>query len=446
MTALSNITTVNITRLTSVIATQTFGVPAIISQFLPGATSQTFTRTRFYTSLAGLLADGWLNTDSVYLAAAQLLGQANKPAQFMVGRIDSGDANIGVSLSAIQLESQGWYCFSVIGQTSAAITLSTSLIASNSIASTIAGIVVPAQVFTTDHATTMTAWAAKIVTALTDAGFATPTATPVGNVMTVAQAGRDIGSVVVTITLGASQPTVATVYSQTAATQTGAAAWVATSAVPTMLGVADSDVNWYNSGSTTDLAYLLKVANQYNVWGIYHALPSEYIQFAWMGLELSKAPGASTWADKTLVNVTPDNLSETNRMNIEAKNGNTYTPIANTGRTLWGYSFAGELIDVQRNLDYAVALIQSDNANLKLSMNKVPANDSGVVLEENTLKGSCKALELQGVFQPGTSVTTSIPYSQWASADKASGTNRMTFTAGIQRAILKSTINGTLTL
>ena len=75
--------------------------------------------TEIYTSLAGLLADGWLTTDDVYLYAASLLQQNPSVQKFVVGRRTvapdvSPDADWAAALTAIQNEYADWYAFTIV--------------------------------------------------------------------------------------------------------------------------------------------------------------------------------------------------------------------------------------------------------------------------------------------------------------------------------------------
>lgn len=55
------------------------------------------------------------------------------------------------------------------------------------------------------------------------------------------------------------------------------------------------------TSGASDLPYQLRALSNGRAFSIYHAKPEEYAQFAWMGLELAKVPGKSTWAEKVLV-------------------------------------------------------------------------------------------------------------------------------------------------
>jgi len=329
------------------------------------------------------------------------------------------------------------------GNVALSSTFSGSLVTGNTVNMVVACKTVASQAFVTDHATTMTELAAKIVTALTETGYATPTAVVSTNTITITQAGRQIDAVTAVVTGGATQATLANVFSIVKQGVLDCAAWANTQSK--IFGYSDTDVEMYNPAATTDLAYQLKALAYDRTWGIYHAIPADYIQFAWMGLELAKDPGKSTWAHKSLQGVTPDNLTEGQNSAILAKNANTYTAIAGSGRTLNGKVSSGENIFVIRNIDYATSEIQADGADFKFKLDIVPANDKGILAEETTLKGTLARMEDEGVFIPGSSSTTSVKYSAWSESDKTSGTNRMTFASNIQGAILKTIIEGTVT-
>lgn len=105
--ALKDIVTVNITRETTSVAVAAFNVPMILSTF---ATTTKFTgRTRVYGSLAELSDDGWASTDAVYKMAQAIFSQNPTVNKVVVGRADSGDADVAASLNAIAGDNNSWY-------------------------------------------------------------------------------------------------------------------------------------------------------------------------------------------------------------------------------------------------------------------------------------------------------------------------------------------------
>lgn len=107
--ALKDIVSVNITRETTSVAVAAFNVPLILSTFATGKTTTAFTRARSYGSLKELTDDGWASTDAVYKMANAIFAQNPSVSRVVVGRADSGDANVAASLAAIQAEDNSWY-------------------------------------------------------------------------------------------------------------------------------------------------------------------------------------------------------------------------------------------------------------------------------------------------------------------------------------------------
>ena len=438
MTATSNIVNVTVSRQTATVSRTTFGVPAIIGQFATSKTSPSFTRARYYASLATMAADGWAVGDAVYDAAALVFGQAQKPARIMVGRIDSADATIAASLDAIQLETADWYGFGLVGITSVKMSLSTPLTAGNVIASSIDGVAVAPVAYLTSHVNTMGLWKTAIEAAITGA-----TATVSGNDITVVLAGRDLSPATVAVS-GGTAVTGTVSYIADPTKTLGAAAWAASNGAK-LFGHADADASILTSG-TSDLPYQLKALSNGRAFSIYHAKPEEYAQFAWMGLELAKVPGKSTWAEKVLAGVTADNLTEAATTNAWGKNCSTFTAIGGANVAVFGVLANGEPVETVRGIDYATSEIQADLWSLKLNNDKVPYNDAGIVLEEGTLRGTGARMEAAGVFVPGSFEVQAPKFADVSTEDIAARTLRMGFTARIQNAIVKTDVAGVVTL
>ena len=438
MTATSNIVNVTVSRQTATVAHTTFGVPAIIGQFATSKTSPAFTRARYYASLATMAADGWAVGDAVYDAAAKVFGQAQKPARVMVGRIDAADANIAASLDAIQLEAADWYGFGLVGITSVKMSLSTQLTTGNVVSSTIDGVSIGSVTYATSHANTMGLWKTAIESAI-----AGSVATVNGNDITVVLAGRDLSPATVSVS-GGTTVTAAVSYIADSTKTLGAAAWALTNGQK-VFGHADADASILTSG-TSDIPYQLKALSNGRAFSIYHALPHEYAQFAWMGLELAKVPGKSTWAEKVLQGVTADSLTEAATTNAWGKNCSTFTAIGGQNVAVFGVLADGEPIETVRGIDYAVSEIQADLWALKLNNDKVPYNDAGIVLEEGTLRGTGARMETAGVFVPGSFDVQAPKFADVSTDDIAARLLRLGFTARIQNAIVKTDVAGVVTL
>lgn len=439
MTALSNIIQVNVSRLTAAVARSEFGILAIIGEFATSKTTTTFTRTRYYGSLTEMASDGWASGDAVYDAAQKAFGQAQKPSRIMVGRIDSTDATIAAALDAIQLESADWYGFSLVGITSGKFEFSADLITGNVVSLTIDGVSVGPVTYATSHANTMGLLETAIESAISGA-----TASVTGRYIVVEKAGRDLSPITVSVSGGASQPTTTVTYITDSTDTLGAAAWAAAAGAK-IFGHADADPAIL-TGSAGSLPGQLKAASYDRAFSIFHKLPNEYAQVAWMGLELSKKPGKSTWAEKIIQGVTADVITEGQYSNAIGLNCNVFVPMGGQNVTLLGVMANGEAIEAIRGIDYAKSEIQADLWQLKLNNDKIPYNDAGISLEENTLRGTGARMETAGIFVPGSFAVVAPKFAEVSSADLAARILRMNFSALNQQAIVKTAVEGVVTL
>lgn len=91
---LDSIVDVSITTQTTNPARAGFGVPLLVSYF---PTSLFADRTRLYTSLSGMIADGFLTTDAAYLMAVALKAQNPSVKEWKVGR------RAGAAVQTLQL-------------------------------------------------------------------------------------------------------------------------------------------------------------------------------------------------------------------------------------------------------------------------------------------------------------------------------------------------------
>jgi len=432
----------SITRQTAVASLPGFGVPAILAQFATTKTTTAFGRYRYYGTPAELLADGWLATDSVYLAALAMFSQNPRAPRIMVGRIDTGDASVAASGDAIRAAQDDWYAFEVVGNRGIEFTLSTDLIADNSIASSINGITVAPVVYGSTHAATMDAWATAIETAL---GAGT-VATVSGDVMSVVKPGTDLNVGTCVVTLGASQPTVVTAYPLDATKTKAWMAWAET--VVKDYGFQDSDPRMLaaNTGvsGTASLSEYAKLSSYKRTFSVYHADHTEYAMSAWIGRELPQPVGSKLWAFTNLSGVIADNLTTGEVTNLRAKNTNFYTTTANYSHTYAGVQADGNQIDQLRGLDWLNSNIKVAVFNLMAST-KLTITDRGYNTLYGTVLGQLARAESQGVLVPGSS-TVQIPLAANVPAeDKAAGImSGTTWDSLLQIGALEVVITGTV--
>jgi hypothetical protein len=168
--------------------------------------------------------------------------------------------------------------------------------------------------------------------------------------------------------------------SQGAAEITATATWV--EANKKLFVWQSADTASLSSASTTDIFYTTKAAGFVRSAGVYYpgiGLSDGMIAAAWMGEELPKDAGASTWMWKSLASVTVYALTETQRSALEAKNGNHYLALDSSNNiTGPGESASGEWLDVVRDLDWLTARLRERTLGVLLANDKVPFTDAGI--------------------------------------------------------------------
>jgi len=114
MSDISDIVQVTISRETTAVSQPSFGIPAIISEFLTSKTTPAFDRYRYYGSLTEMSSDGWTSSDSEYKAAQAIFSQNPVVEKIMVGRKDALDTDWAEAFNTIQATQPEWYTFSIV--------------------------------------------------------------------------------------------------------------------------------------------------------------------------------------------------------------------------------------------------------------------------------------------------------------------------------------------
>ena len=167
--------------------------------------------------------------------------------------------------------------------------------------------------------------------------------------------------------------------SQGSAEIVAAAAWCETA--KKMLGYTTSDQAHLSTGSVTAIGYSVKNAAYLYTFGMWRAkiaTPDSWAVGALLGLELSKAAGASHFAFKTLAGQYTDALTDTQRQAIESYNLNHYTLLSDVGITYPGKVASGEWMDVVRDLASLRVDLQYDVAEAQIANDKLAFDDDGI--------------------------------------------------------------------
>lgn len=207
------------------------------------------------------------------------------------------------------------------------------------------------------------------------------------------------------------------------------------------------------STDTTSIFAQIQAANRdrtFYVWTKTSNLEN-YPAAAWVGLMAPKTPGSATWKFKTVSGPVPDDeLTSTERTNIEGKNGNIYITVAGITMFQEGVVASGEFIDIMRGTDLIQARMQENVFFLLVNEDKVPFDNGGIeavaLRVEDTLTnvGVANTILRGGDDAP---VVVVPDVNQIAQADRANRfLNEITFTAFYAGAIHKAKISGRITV
>ncbi len=143
----------------------------------------------------------------------------------------------------------------------------------------------------------------------------------------------------------------------------------------------------------------------------YHPSQYDFLGAALEGQVLPLDPGSETWAFKSnLSGVRGVNLTATHRVNLRAKNGNTYEPQTPDVTWTWdGKSADGEFIDTIRGLDFLRDDVTKSIATVLANNPKVPYTDGGVVTLANELEGAFARAVAAGILSDNPAPQFVVP-------------------------------------
>jgi len=209
--------------------------------------------------------------------------------------------------------------------------------------------------------------------------------------------------------------------------------------------------NTVKSGAT-DVAATLQAAADTRVAVYYHAIPQEFADAAVLGVFLPMISGSEVWAFKTLVGITVDTLTETQRTNVLAKNANVIEQVAGVNIENQGKVALGEWIDVVRFRDWLASDMGIRIYNLLVAaQNKVSFDDDGIPKVAAQIRASLKAGQRAGGIVKGDEGpgVFSVTVPLLSAVNPTDRTNRnltgVQFTAQLAGAIVATTITGLIT-
>lgn len=398
-------------------------------------------RVREYSSLAGMVADGFLVTDPAYLAAAEVFAQTPAPPAVKIGRRALPYTQV-TTMNCLSTASTDTYVFQL--RTPGGNWQKISVPSTG----------VPA----TDVAT--------INTAVTALGISGLTATHATTILTLTMAVGKLLDVQpdfvhTTFTDTTADPGIATdmaaiiaadnnwycllLDNQGSAEVQAAAAWALSNSK--LFVYNNSDTNCANPASTTDVMYLLSQAANARAGGLFSQTQLlSYSAAAWAGRLLPTTPGSENWAFKTLAGVLADTLTDTQVHAVENKNASVYTTLAGLNLTQFGKVGDGEFLDIIRGKDALTNALQVAVLGLQANSLKIPFTDAGIDVYRNAFLGV-----LQQFVNTGFLSSTPAPFVSLPNVASLSSTNKAqrnlplcSFTATMAGAINSATLNGVL--
>lgn len=225
-----------------------------------------------------------------------------------------------------------------------------------------------------------------------------------------------------------------------------AAAWIATQKKIYVLDMQETIAITVASDGTQGTIDDLMALGHRRTSVLWHRSPEQMAGAGWLASRLPLEPGVDNWKFATLVGVSPESLTTTHRVNLRARNANSYETTAGLGRTWDGKMADGSWIDSIRNRDWLEDDMSKAVYEVLSSVRKVPFTDAGIALVVNAMKGSLKRAVARGILAEGFTIT--YPRAEDVSlADKAARIlPDLKWSATEQGAVNKANITGVISL
>lgn len=419
-----------------------FGIPLILS-----STATWTERTRFYTSLAGVLVD-FASTTPEYAMAAALFSQTVQPAKIAIGRcankptqkysivptvVNSTDYKVRVGANTVTYPSDANATNDEI--TDGLATLINALTGDTTTASTPGG--------SGSHVLTLTANAAGNYDAVE---VLDPSLLAITQDHADPGLAADLGAIAAEdnswyVILYPFNSKACAIVIATYAEANKKLYFVTTSDSNNATLAIGSDTTTSVMGQFKTSAYKRSIA-------LYHPAPDSFASSAWVGRCAPLDPGSETWSLKTLAGVAAVNMTTTHVTNVEAKNGNHYQSVAGTNMVRNGLASSGQFIDITRFLDWLEATMSAGIFSRLAALDKIPFTDAGVAIVEAEVRAALDAGVAVGGIAADPPYKVSIPkVKSLQTSDKAARLLKdVKFNATLSGAVHKVAIVGVVSI
>ena len=435
MTTINDVVTVNITSTTVQVKQTGFGTLLILD------THDKFPeRIRFYTSLAGMVSDGFSSADGAYLAAQSLLSQNPQVTQFAVGRRDSATAVAMVTKIVPTSYNTTVYKVKVNG-----VEASFTSDANATVAEICAGLELAIDALALSGITASSTATEVLVTSSSSLSYHSVENTSARGLLAVSQT-QGVGSLAADLDAIQNENNDwygITNVSWSTAELEAIATWAEANEKLFFASSADSEIL---TTGTTDVAAVLSAATRARTSVWFNKNPAQFIGAAVAGKVLPASPGSITAKFKQLSGITVSDLTATESLNATNKKANTVQQVAGVAMTGEGVVSSGEFIDKVRDTDWFEARLQERIFSLLMNNPKVPFTDAGISAVEAELRAQIldgiAAGFLTGEYSISVPKAKNVPALDRA-ARKLTG---ITFTAKVAGAIHMVVISGSITV
>ncbi len=169
------------------------------------------------------------------------------------------------------------------------------------------------------------------------------------------------------------------------------------------------------TSSTSDVASILKGLAYKRTFSMYAGTPNDARAAAWLGGQLPQVPGSSNWKFKTLVGVSPDNLTANQIQTCigipgtPGKNCNIYQTVGGVNITQEGFMAGGQFIDLTVGIDWLTSEIQTNTYSQLVNSPKIPYTEAGIAVIENGIWQALRQGVTNGLIDGASAITVTAP-------------------------------------
>ena len=328
MSALDEIVQITITRESAAIATASFQIPLVLS------THTRFPeRARTYTSITSV-AEDFATTDQAYIIAQKLFGQSTVgavPPSIVIGRRQVDEVTLTPTVANNTV-----YTVTING-TAYTYTSDANATAAEITAGLDAAIGSPAGISVTDNTGSLTV---EVMTPGT--GWSITASNNLTFVATTPTESYVDALAAVTVVNDAW-------YALVADTHVASDVLALATAIQARRKIFGTSTEDSNFTSPTHIGAQLDADSLSRTFWVYLAqADTDYPEAAWIGAQLPYTPGSNDWDFKRAAGVTVSNITDNQRTNIRAINGNMYTTVAGLNMFQDGNMSDGTPIDLKQ--------------------------------------------------------------------------------------------------